>query len=436
MNHREVIQKAKKYITLLKLVFILVFITQRMLYATGGIPAGSGTIADPFLIADYADLKVVGTSTAYPGSAVYRLVADIDAAASQSENAGAGFVPINDSTINYFTGTFHGAVHVIRNLHISGPVGNNAALFANLWGGTIDSLGVLNAHVTADGGYVGILVSDNNTGTITNCYVTGSAINTNGSAGGLVCGSTGTISNCFSTANVSGTDYVGGLMATNSDIASNCYTTGTVSGRNYVGGIAGDNTSTLTDCYAIGSVSGSGLYIAGIAGGNHIATDCYWDTLTTGCASGCAFSSGSFSGAGLSTAEMKQSSSYSGWDFTTIWSINPSINGGYPYLTSNIITSVQAAAIGTPKSFLLLQNYPNPFNPTTTIRFSVEKDGRAAVKVFDILGREMAILFYNVAKAGQYYTSTFNGSKFSSGVYFYTIESNNQHLVKKMMILK
>jgi hypothetical protein len=176
MKHRQVVKIKKKYPILLQLLFVVVPLTQSMLYATGGTMAGSGTITEPFLVADYADLKVVGKSATFPGSAVYRLVADIDASASQTENSGAGFVPINDSSIHYFTGTFLGAGHIIKNLHINRSGTDYIGLFGNVWGGMIDSLGLLNANITADSGYVGSVASYNNTGTITNCYATGSVI--------------------------------------------------------------------------------------------------------------------------------------------------------------------------------------------------------------------------------------------------------------------
>jgi hypothetical protein len=64
------------------------------------------------------------------------------------------------------------------------------------------------------------------------------------------------------------------------------------------------------------------------------------------------------------------------------------------------------------------------------------KDGNAVVKVFDILGHRIATLYDNAAEAGKIYTVTMDGSKFASGVYFYTIESNDQRITKKMMLLK
>jgi len=83
-----------------------------------------------------------------------------------------------------------------------------------------------------------------------------------------------------------------------------------------------------------------------------------------------------------------------------------------------------------------LANYPNPFNPSTAVQFSVATSGRAIVKVYNLLGQEVARLFDGYADAGKFYVASFNGSKFASGVYFYTLESNGQHRVNRMLLLK
>jgi hypothetical protein len=70
-----------------------------------------------------------------------------------------------------------------------------------------------------------------------------------------------------------------------------------------------------------------------------------------------------------------------------------------------------------PKDFALLQNYPNPFNPTTTISYHIPQNGLLTLKVFDILGNEITTLVDNVMNTG-YHTITFDGSKYSSGLYF------------------
>ena len=88
-----------------------------------------------------------------------------------------------------------------------------------------------------------------------------------------------------------------------------------------------------------------------------------------------------------------------------------------------------------PVEFALEQNYPNPFNPTTTIKYSIPEAGNVELKVYDILGNEVAALV-NEAKTPGNYDATFDASAFASGVYIYTIRANNFVQTKKMMLLK
>jgi len=69
-----------------------------------------------------------------------------------------------------------------------------------------------------------------------------------------------------------------------------------------------------------------------------------------------------------------------------------------------------------PKKFALLQIYPNPFNPLTVIEYQIPATSKVPLKIYDLLGREVAILVNNEEKAAGYYKTTFNGSRFSSGV--------------------
>jgi hypothetical protein len=89
-----------------------------------------------------------------------------------------------------------------------------------------------------------------------------------------------------------------------------------------------------------------------------------------------------------------------------------------------------------PVVFALMQNYPNPFNPSTEIKFSVEATGRATVRLYNILGAEVATLFDGLAEAGQYYRVRLDGSRLASGVYFYRLESQGKSDLKKMVLLK
>ncbi len=85
--------------------------------------------------------------------------------------------------------------------------------------------------------------------------------------------------------------------------------------------------------------------------------------------------------------------------------------------------------------FVLEQNYPNPFNPTTTISFTLNRADLTALKVFDVLGRNVATLNMGRMDAGRH-TMSFNGANLSSGVYFYQIESGAVSATRKMLLLK
>ena len=104
-------------------------------------------------------------------------------------------------------------------------------------------------------------------------------------------------------------------------------------------------------------------------------------------------------------------------------------DGTFEY--SKIVETV----ITLPKNFELNQNYPNPFNPSTKIKFSLPKDELVNLKIFNILGQEVATLVHEQLKAGSY-SYDFNASKLSSGVYFYRIEAGSFNSVKKMLLIK
>jgi hypothetical protein len=88
-----------------------------------------------------------------------------------------------------------------------------------------------------------------------------------------------------------------------------------------------------------------------------------------------------------------------------------------------------------PERYELFQNYPNPFNPVTKIRFSLPKSDFVSIKVFDILGRELAVISHQKLEAGVY-ELPFDGSNLSSGVYFYRMETGAFTDVRKMVLVK
>jgi hypothetical protein len=102
---------------------------------------------------------------------------------------------------------------------------------------------------------------------------------------------------------------------------------------------------------------------------------------------------------------------------------------------TNGVTGVEEKAVGTPLEFELSQNYPNPFNPTTQIIYSVPQKSNVTLKVFNVLGMEVATLFSGVQDAGKH-TATFNATRVSSGVYFYRLQAGSVSITKKMLFMK
>ena len=95
-----------------------------------------------------------------------------------------------------------------------------------------------------------------------------------------------------------------------------------------------------------------------------------------------------------------------------------------------------------PDHYALEQNYPNPFNPMTTIRFSIPEVrsqrsdvGRAALKVYDVLGREVAMLV-NEEKMPGTYDVTFNAGDLASGVYIYRMTTGEFTATRRMVLMK
>jgi Secretion system C-terminal sorting domain/Starch binding domain len=101
-----------------------------------------------------------------------------------------------------------------------------------------------------------------------------------------------------------------------------------------------------------------------------------------------------------------------------------------------VITGIKAENTNTiPKQYTLTQNYPNPFNPTTNISFTLPKGSNITLKVYNILGQEVATIFQGFQNAGKY-TATFDGANLASGIYFYSLHADNFNMTKKMILMK
>ncbi len=178
------------------------------------------------------------------------------------------------------------------------------------------------------------------------------------------------------------------------------------------------------------------------ANGDSIAGDNVWSTKQV-------FPSGS-----VTPAEFKYSAVFNGVD---------TLNGGASYLDNEagfglnhmihfiltggtiklfnkfgdqVVSGITEDKTGiAPTEFTLSQNYPNPFNPSTKISFTLPKASNVTLKVYNVLGQEVATIFQGFQNAGKY-TATFEGVNLASGIYFYSLHADNSTMTKKMILMK
>jgi hypothetical protein len=293
------------------LVSFLLYI-QPLAAQTAVQPQGAGTAASPYLISNWQELYWISQNTS-SWNKQFLQTADIDLAQAvpsiKSWNTNTGWTPIGKSSTN-FSGNYDGGGYVINGLYINRPSSSDQALYGyTSTTAKIQNLGISGAEVIGDA-KVGILVGYHS-GNISNCYTSGS-VTASRRAGGLV-GVVyyGRLSNSFSRASV-----------------STLYPTD-------LGGFAGSNTGgSITNCYSTGRVrcaignlpADIGFVGAVWTGGSYAMSGNYWDTESSGQLATHGIASGK------TTTEMQQQLTFENWDFTDIWSINPLINAGYPYL--------------------------------------------------------------------------------------------------------
>lgn len=119
----------------------------------------------------------------------------------------------------------------------------------------------------------------------------------------------------------------------------------------------------------------------------------------------------------IGTTESKSTTLQSGFWFTTLKTAPAAI-------TDNL-----------PREYALYQNYPNPFNPSTVINYDLPQAGLVKLTVYDILGREVAVLDAGIKPAGKQ-SIVFNAADYASGLYFYQLQTGEFNKVKRMVIAK
>ena len=302
---------------------------------------GNGTSGNPYKVSNIAQLDNVRKYM----NADYILTTDITftaadfAAGGDFYNGGKGWNPIGSGgtgSPNTFSGTFNGNGHTITGLAVklTGTSTYDAGLFGYC-SGKILNLGLINDSLSSDT-YVGGIAGDNE-GSIVNCFNAGKITGVN--AGGIVGYNNGTISNCYNSGDINSTGSSGGIAGNNQSVISNCFNSGDVtSSANNAGGIVGNNYGPITYCYNSGNVAGT--CIGGIIGYNNsgincTASNCYYLNIISNGFGGGYGGDGHVTATALSSDEMMQQSSFSGFDFTNTWKIDTSAAYQFPTLIAD-----------------------------------------------------------------------------------------------------
>jgi hypothetical protein len=122
-----------------------------------------------------------------------------------------------------------------------------------------------------------------------------------------------------------------------------------------------------------------------------------------------------------------------GSDYIAIKTLKGALIDGIVY-GDTIVVSVEEDII-KPEVYSLSQNHPNPFNPSTTIKFEISDRSFVTIKVYDVLGKEVATLVNEEKPAGSYEVK-FDGTVLPTGIYFYQLKAGNYFETRKMVLLK
>jgi hypothetical protein len=120
---------------------------------------------------------------------------------------------------------------------------------------------------------------------------------------------------------------------------------------------------------------------------------------------------------------------------TAIDTAGASVSCTFKITVTNPPSGIEEEIVRFPQGFTLDQNYPNPFNPKTVISYQVSVISDVKLSVYDVLGREIAVLINNRQNAG-IHTTQWNAANLPSGVYFYQLKAGTYTETKKLLLLK
>ena len=216
------------------------------------------------------------------------------------------------------------------------------------------------------------------------------------------------------------------------DVDLSSIATLTLDGETLNGNLVSDNTSSITatlknSTTLTGSINTAALTIDGTSGWIVTATS---NLTTLSDAAGISGTSiTNITGNGFNVyyvAALSGNSALGGKTYSLV-------NGGS--LLPKTAASVDGLQAGLPATWVLHQNYPNPFNPTTDIAFEVPQRSSVSLKVFSLLGQQVAVLVDGIQEAGKHVT-IFNAAGLASGIYFYRLSTVSTVLTRKMTVQK
>lgn len=262
-------------------------------------------------------LLLIGNDPDYPLNGKYCLQNDINCIETDTglENPTI-YIPIGSEN-DPFKGVFNGNGYKIYNLFVIDSTGYNIGIFGVIQDAVIKNLGIEFSYFEGNIN-VGCLAGGIITSTIYNCYSLSNELECNSTGGGCLVG--GSVSSlikfCFSNSIIYGAWQLGGLVGINNQsYIENSFAISTVVGGGACGGLAGFNSGHITKCHSAGDINGSSD-LGGLVGINLGGTviDSYYNTETSG-------QSDTGKGIPTTTENMLKESTFSGWNFNTVWEI-------------------------------------------------------------------------------------------------------------------
>ena len=380
----------------IKRLWICAFLGVFSYSAMSQFSGGTGTVNDPYQITSPSELNQIRNYL----SSNFILLNDIDLTYDTQDpsglfyNGGEGWEPISSSSNMGFGGRLNGNGYKISGVFIDrGPINQDyVGFFGNIKGGqvsnlTLDDFSVMgNNYVgglagissgaiidcaivnsSIDGSTSGALVGDLFEGGVLRCKVVNVDIDMSGSFthGGIAGRSrSGAIQNSYAIVTIGGSSTLGGIVGHNTGIVENCYALGTVDGDSNVGGLAGNNdvAGVIRYSYSTAAVSATLSSVGGLAGANSgTIQNSYWNTDESGIGT-------SFGGTPLTSSELSMSSSFTNWNFTSIWNLYDEQT--YPFLRVFSGDSIP----GLRKFFGGSGTMGDPYEITTNISLSFMQD--------------------------------------------------------------